>query len=72
MNHLREAKMHTERAVTTIGAYRAQVNATLAIAHALIAICEQRNKEAADEEAAAYRAELLQEREARRAMEILP
>ena len=41
MDHLAEAKRRTERAIIVKGAEWAQINAQLAIAYALIAICER-------------------------------
>lgn len=66
MDYLAEAKKFADYANTRKLEW-AQVNAQVAIAHVLIAICERMDKKTADAEAAVYRAELLAEREARRA-----
>ena len=74
MDHLAEAKRRTERAICVEGAPWAQASAQLAIAHGIIAWVERMDKKAADaDDDVAYRAELLQGREALRgAMEIMP
>lgn len=69
MNHLREAKMHAQRAEGKANEW-AQLDGLLALAHAVIARVEQVNKAAEDAEIAAEREDLTRERmAARRAAE---
>ena len=66
MDYLTEAKQRAERAWATEGAEWAQLDAQLAIAHALIAICERMDKAVDDTEVAVEREDLIRERLASR------
>ena len=66
-NHLAEAKMHAQRAEGKASEW-AQLDGLLAIAHAVIAICERLDKTAEDAELKVERQERYQEYQAQRKM----
>ena len=68
MNHLAEAKEYAQCANRVDGEMFAQLNAQLAIAHALIALVERMDKTAEDAELETERLERWQEYQARRKM----